>query len=92
MQLAKPDPMFQPSLTPCFPMDPMFPNGELLPYAQDRARASLRLSDPRRSPLEPIRIHGGVLQPPATAFDLELRSPAGIRSDVPLIKLSTIRG
>lgn len=31
-------------------------DGERLTYAQDRARASLRLSDLRRSPLEPVQM------------------------------------
>lgn len=40
-----------------------------------------------------VRIHGGVLQPSATAFDRKLSNPAGIRSDEPpLITVSTIRG
>jgi putative transposase len=39
------------------------PDGELLPYLEDRARPSPQLQHPRRSPARHLRLHRGLLQP-----------------------------
>jgi transposase InsO family protein len=44
------------------------PDGELLPYPEDRARSSSQLQDPRRGPARYLRLHRGLLQ-------LRIRTP-----------------
>jgi len=53
-------------------------DGEFLSYAQNRARVSRALRHARAGPAQRVRLHRGLLQPAAPAFDVGLCDPSGV--------------
>src|SRR5262249_44726389 len=51
------------------------PNGELLPYPQDRTRSSSQLQDPRRSPARYLSLHRRLLQSNPAPFRHRIYRP-----------------